>query len=374
MPRVDVVVESPRPRSFRVDQVAGMFDLPESDVCRETISAELPDLSEPWQVGLIVGPSGSGKTTLARQAFGAALCAQPVWPRGQAVIDGFPGDWPLREVTEVLTRVGFSSPPSWLKPYEVLSNGQQFRCDLARALLSGQELVAFDEFTSVVDRTVARVGAAAVAKAVRSGRFVKRFVAVSCHRDIAEWLEPDWICDLADGTLSRRRLRRPPVELEIFRCDKSAWRMFAPHHYLSGVLNPAAQCYLARCRLPGSPETHDADTAQPVAFAALLNSIGRRGVWRISRLVVLPDFQGIGIGGAFCRTLGELAQAAGKRLNITTSHPGMIAHLRHSSTWHVTRVVRGGSRWGKFARRKNIRLTSRGRNVVSATFVAGPPQ
>ncbi len=376
MPRYDVVVEAPRTSSFRVEQVAGMFDLPASEVCREHISAELPDLSEPWQVGLIVGPSGSGKSTLARHVYGPALFSNPPWPRKAAVVDGFDPQQSLREVTEVLTRVGFSSPPSWLKPYEVLSVGQQFRCDLARALLSREELVVFDEFTSVVDRTVARVGAAAVSQAVRSGKFARRFVAVSCHRDIAQWLEPDWVCDLAVGTLSRRRLRRPRLAVDIARCDRAAWAEFAPHHYLSGALNPAARCYLGTCRVPASGSSSEAcqgtdEPEQPVAFAALLNAIGRRDVWRISRLVVLPDFQGIGIGGAVSRALGEIAQQSGKRLSITTSHPAMVAHLRSARHWQVTRVVHGGSRWGAFAKRKNVHLTSRGRTVVSAQFVAG---
>ena len=118
----------------------------------------------------------------------------------------------------MLTAVGFSSPPAWVKPYRVLSQGEQFRCDLARALLTGKRRVVFDEFTSVVDRTVARIGSAAVAKAVRrSGAGVspantssaailvarKQFVAVTCHYDVAEWLEPDWVLDMADRTEKR---------------------------------------------------------------------------------------------------------------------------------------------------------------------------
>lgn len=66
------------------------------------------------------------------------------------------------------------------------------RVDLARALLE-KNFVVFDEFTSVVDRQVAQTACLAVAKAVRKSE--KRFVAVSCHYDILDWLEPDWIFD-----------------------------------------------------------------------------------------------------------------------------------------------------------------------------------
>jgi len=65
------------------------------------------------------------------------------------------------------------------------------RVDLARALLEEKKLIVFDEFTSVVDRDVAKISSAAVAKAIRKTK--KQFIAVTCHFDIIEWLEPDWI-------------------------------------------------------------------------------------------------------------------------------------------------------------------------------------
>ena len=88
--------------------------------------------------------------------------------------------------------VGFGSVPSWLKPYSVLSTGEKMRVDLARALLEN-DVVCFDEFTSVVDRRVAQTACLAIRKAVE--RENKKFVAVSCHRDVIEWLKPDWAFD-----------------------------------------------------------------------------------------------------------------------------------------------------------------------------------
>ncbi len=162
---------------------------------------------------------------------------------------------------------------------------------------------------------------------------------------------------MATGTLQRGRLRRPEIKIEIRRCRQSAWRTFARHHYLSGQLNPASVCYLATWR------------GEPVAFCAVLNAIGHVGVRRISRLVVLPDFQGIGIGGRFMNAIADIYREAGDRLRITTSHPAMIARLRASPVWAITDVRRGGSTWGKFARKKNIRATSFGRSVVTAEAV-----
>jgi ABC-type ATPase with predicted acetyltransferase domain len=90
-----------------------------------------------------------------------------------------------------------------LRPFRVLSNGEQFRVTIARALAEQPELLVFDEFTSVVDRNVAKVASAAIAKAVR--RRKQKFIAVSCHHDIIEWLQPDWIYEPAGDQLTLSR-------------------------------------------------------------------------------------------------------------------------------------------------------------------------
>jgi len=256
-----------------------MFDVPLADKLSERFAVSLPDADEDWEIGLIVGASGSGKSTIARQAFGEApyqAGGDASWPTDRAVIDCF-GDKPVREVVELLTAVGFSSPPSWIKPYHVLSGGERFRCDLARSLARvGEQLVVFDEFTSVVDRTVAKVCSAAIAKGIRSGRIRRRFVAVTCHYDVAEWLQPDWVLDMSTGQLQRRRLRRPDIQLEIHRCRLAAWRLFARHHYLSGSLAPQARCYLATWR------------GEPVSFCATLPVIAQKGRRRLPGLSRCP--------------------------------------------------------------------------------------
>jgi len=355
MPLLDTTVECPTYASFRVQQVAGLFDVPLEAQCRESFAAEIPAIDEAWTIGAIVGPSGSGKSTLARAAFGEALYRPSEWPAERAVIDAFDERRSIKEITHVLTAVGFSSPPAWIKPYRVLSGGERFRCDLARALVEDRPLVVFDEFTSVVDRTAAQIGAAAVSKAIRSGAVARRFVAVTCHYDVLDWLEPDWTLDLATGTLARVRLRRPELRLDIYRADRSAWPVFARHHYLSGALAPSARSFTGFL----------GDT--PVAFAAFLPSIGHAGVRRVTRLVVLPDYQGIGLGSRFLAATCELMHGEGYRVTITTSHPAMIAHLDRSPLWTIRAVKRLGSSPHGGRNRRDV--TSRGRAVVSAEFV-----
>ena len=232
-----------------------MFDVPLAAEQTERFTAEVPGLDEAWEIGLVVGPSGSGKSTIARRQWPAAYTTARSWPEDRAVVDGFSAGT-IKDITATLTAVGFSSPPNWIKPYHVLSNGERFRCDLARAILEGGDLVVFDEFTSVVDRTVARIGSAAVAKAIR--RMGRRFVAISCHYDIAPWLEPDWVLDMQSRTLQRRRLRRPAIRLDIYRSDAC------------GVGHVCEVSLFERQLEPHGALLSGDDRRQPAAFCAVL--------------------------------------------------------------------------------------------------------
>jgi len=336
MPKIEIQRSCPVFDSFRVQQVAGMFDVPISERSEVKFQAEVPELGNDWKIGLIVGPSGSGKTTIAKELFGAQLYEQEPWPADRAVVDCL-GDRPIKEITGLLTAVGFSSPPSWIKPYHVLSNGEKFRCDLARALALASNsktnrIVAFDEFTSVVDRHVAKIGSAAIAKGIHEDKVSCRLVAVTCHYDVTEWLQPDWVVDMATSTFNWRCLQRPKIELKLFRCKRSAWKMFARHHYLSGSLSLAARCFIAIWN------------NTPVAFCATLSLIGHKNRWRISRLVTLPDFQGVGIGMRMIKTVADVHKTEGHRLNVTASHPALIAHCRRSPYWRAVNVKKTGAK------------------------------
>lgn len=359
---VTVDHSTPIATTFRTQQIRGLFDLPTADVATEHFTAKLPTLAADWQIGLIVGPSGSGKTSLARQAFTAELF-QPdriVWQPDNAVIEDYPADLSIKQITHTLTAVGFSSPPSWLKPFRVLSGGERFRAELARALLTPTEngLVVFDEFTSVVDRLVAKVASAALAKGIRENRFTaKRFIAVSCHYDIADWLTPDWVFDTATFELARGRLqRRPQISLTLHPANRSLWQRFKRFHYLSAELSPAARCYVTRWQ------------GEPIVFIATLPNMGHTGVRRVSRIVTMPDYQGIGIGSATLNQVAQLERQTGHRVTITTSHPAMIAYCANSAKWHTTRFKKHGfvdPRRGPNGKRLH---TSAGRPVASFEF------
>ncbi|GAB3272882.1 hypothetical protein GCM10027347_44850 [Larkinella harenae] len=190
MQAFDIVRYSDPGQSFRVASVVGTFDL-QSTKTTERFTGTI-DPPAGWQIGLIVGASGTGKTTIARELFPAAYVTAFEY-RAKSILDDMPTGCTVQDITTMFSSVGFSSPPSWLKPYSVLSNGEKMRVDLANALLRPEKLVVFDEFTSVVDRVVAQAGSFAVQKAIR--RTDRQFIAVTCHYDVEEFLKPDWVFD-----------------------------------------------------------------------------------------------------------------------------------------------------------------------------------
>ncbi len=324
MPSANILRTTNIVRSPRVAQLEGLFDVPPAERSEQRWHVELPLDENPWNVGLIVGPSGSGKSTVLREFFQGHLVERHEWPADKAIIDAFPKSMGIKEITALLSSVGFSSPPSWLRPFAVLSNGEQFRVTLARAMAESRDIFAIDEFTSVVDRTVAQIGSAALAKAIRKRG--QKMIAAACHYDILDWLEPDWTYEPHLEKFAWRRLRgRPKIELDIVRVHHSAWRSFAAHHYLSGDLNKASKCFVA---------LYD---DRPVAFTACLPLVHPKlkHCWREHRTVCLPDFQGVGIGNAMSATVASLFRGAGYRYQSRTSHPGMIRYRAGSREWKM---------------------------------------
>lgn len=177
--------------TYRVSSVVSAFDLDIKHV-KEHFKGEIDLADKDWNVGIIVGGSGTGKSTIAKEVFGEHYIYGYEY-KAKSIIDDMPAERSVKEIEKTFTSVGFSSPPSWLKPYDVLSNGEKMRVDLARSILEDKQLIVFDEFTSVVNREIAKTSSYAISKAVRKAG--KQFVAVACHKDIIEWLEPDWIYD-----------------------------------------------------------------------------------------------------------------------------------------------------------------------------------
>jgi len=327
MSKIKFSVETELSNSVRARQLSSMFDSPMADKCHIEWELDAPFDDEPWQVGLVCGPSGSGKTTLMREVWGEPPVLE--W-KGLSVIDDFPEGLATEDVAKVCQAVGFNTIPAWMRPHAVLSNGEKFRVDLARRMVEFDGTIVVDEFTSVVDRQVAQIGAHAVQKYVR--RTDKRFIGVTCHHDLVDWLQPDWVIDMATRQFTRRLVqRRPKLTCTIGRLPRAAWEMFAPFHYMTAEMHRGAKCFglWANGRL--------------AAFAGLLwipISQGKdRGktISQVSRLVTLPDWQGLGLAMILVERLGAEHKAAGKRLRTYPAHPALIGSFRRSNVWRLTK-------------------------------------
>jgi len=315
-----------------------MFDVPQTTEQTLSWHVDLPLHERAWHVGLIVGPSGSGKSTVARALFGDAM-QQPAEWHGASVLDDFPADISVQDITSICMAVGFNTIPAWLRPYNVLSNGEQFRVSMARLLASSASLAVVDEFTSVVDRQTAHIVSHATQKFVR--KHARQFVAVTCHYDVEDWLQPDWVFEPATCSFRWRALqRRPPLDVTIQRVPYAFWRLFARYHYLTSELAKAAQCFCAFLN------------QQPVAFAGVLYRPHPRvqNIYGVSRLVTLPDYQGLGLAFVLADTLGAGFRATGKHLHAYPAHPALIRSFDKSAMWtmqHKPGVFSMASDWRK---------------------------
>lgn len=279
---------------------------------------EIPIFPTDFDIGLIVGSSGSGKSTILHEVFGRE--EEIAWDNGKSIASHFST---FGEASNKFGAVGLNSIPTWLKPYGVLSNGEAFRADLARRL---HDDAVIDEFTSVVNREVAISCSVSIEKYIRNNG-LKNIVFCSCHDDIIPYLRPSWVYNTDTHELYQGVCpQRPPISLEIVGATNKAWTLFKKYHYLSAELNGASVCYMALLN------------GNPIAFVALLTLPGRdvKHAWREHRVVVHPDYQGMGIGNKLSETIAQAYVEKGCRYFCKTSNPRMGEHRNKSPLWRAT--------------------------------------
>ena len=336
--------------SDRNNFICKMYDITFNEIKDEFITNF--DTNFDWNIGLIVGQSGTGKSTIAKEKFkDFYLFKEHDWDSNKSIVDNFNSNLSCEKIVESLTKVGFSSPLNWLKPYHLLSNGQKMRVDLARLLLENTETVIFDEFTSVVDRDVAKVTSLAVSDFIRKNNY--KFIAVSCHSDIVEWLRPDWIFDTNTKKFSRGLLwQRPELEFKLRAAKVDEWKTFSNYHYLTHEIQQGSDCYVLDYK------------NNAIAFVAVTHFPHPKvaNFKKIHRMVVLPDFQGIGIGKKLLNEIAEIYYKQDYRVLITTGALSFINSLGREKYWKLTRKL------GKVGESKGVMKGKTSMNRETASF------
>lgn len=190
-------------KTYRAERVKSLFNPSRGNEFK--LSANL-DLPADWSLGVVVGPSGTGKTSIGKKFFGGGKIVDLYegWDSGKPIVDCIAPDGDFDVVTGSLASVGLGDVPAWLRPFHALSNGQQFRAGLARVMCDSSPEVVIDEFTSVVDRQIAKIGALAFSKSWKRQKG-RKCVLLACHYDIIDWLEPDWVFDTGTGTFTEKK-------------------------------------------------------------------------------------------------------------------------------------------------------------------------
>ena len=108
-----------------------------------------------WNIGLVYGNSGSGKTTMIKHLFGKDIFDVKLNP-DEPIINQLPDDLSYEDCATLLNGIGLNSVPCWIRPLKTLSNGQKARAEAVYLMTQNKNIVFIDEWTSVVDRVVAR--------------------------------------------------------------------------------------------------------------------------------------------------------------------------------------------------------------------------
>jgi energy-coupling factor transporter ATP-binding protein EcfA2 len=333
-----VVLRSKPSRSFHCQRAANSLDIDTAEKLTHDLKIEA-DVTSPYKLGLVVGASGSGKTTLSEEIWGKFK--PDVLNPKKPVIDQFPEDWDYDARAEALCGVGLTQVVCWIRPAHTLSNGQKSRAEIALRLASVTpgETVTIDEWTSVVDRTVAKVMSHCVRKFAQCNE--TQIVLNSCHYDVIDWLDPDWIIDCNKATFHDRRSLQPDkrkrkekLEFGIREVGRETWPYFSKYHYLSA-------------KLPGGLITMYGLFlgAEQVGFICFANYNARRTprsriMMHANRLVVHPDYAGMGLGILFITETAKHMHARGYDVRAKFSSTPVFRALNKHKNWVLQTVAR----------------------------------
>lgn len=289
---IEVYLESPVNASFRCKMACDALDIDPAKKSKHHLKIDGINIPEIWNVGLIYGASGSGKTTLAKKLFGDDVF-KAIINEDEPIINQLPSELSYAECASILSGIGLNSVPCWVRPVKTLSNGQKARAEAALLMVQSSQIIVIDEWTSVVDRTVAKAMSHCLQKFAKKHN--KKIILLSCHYDVLEWLLPDWLIDCNEQKFHLKQnenfffTRREKLKFDIKQIGRESWRYFSKYHYLSERL-PGGEIYLYGLFFED----------KQIGFQCFANytphAKGKKKIFHSNRTVIHPDYQGFGLG------------------------------------------------------------------------------
>lgn len=316
--------------SFKCIKAAQSVDLDLKKKLKYDFSCEI-DLPDNWNLGVIYGNSGSGKSTVSQYLFpkDSFVNAKPLDP-DLTILDHFPDDLDYNDCANLLCSLGLSQVPCWLRPVKTLSNGQKHRAEIAYNLaLNKEKIIIIDEWTSVVDRMVAKIMSHTIAKFISKTN--RKIVLCSCHEDIIEWIQPDWMLNCNDKNF-RRLVRQPRSEklyFKIYKTNRNIWPLFSQYHYLSDKIPGGLNFIYGLFN----------DQMQPIGCIFYSNYITNKSAnntFHANRIVIHPDYCGFNLGGLLLNKSAALLKKEYPELKLLikfSSLPVLKLLLKYSDKW-----------------------------------------
>ena len=294
---IEVILKSDVNTDFRCQVAANSLDIDVEKKSIHHLKIENINIPSKWNIALVYGNSGSGKTTMIKHLFGDSIFDVKL-DEEKPIINQLPEDMSYDECAKMLNGIGLNSVPCWIRPVKTLSNGQKARAEAVYLMTLSSDVIFIDEWTSVVDRTVAKAMSLCLYKYAKRNN--KQIVLCSCHFDIIEWLNPDWLIDCNKQEFQLPESEdfffkpREQLKFEIKEIDRSSWKFFSKYHYLSDKL-PGGKLYLYGLFYNNIQ----------IGFNCFANYTPYRGIDRLNkrkiiyhfnRTVIHPDYNGLGLG------------------------------------------------------------------------------
>lgn len=331
MQTYELVLESKPSENFYSQKACNSMDIDVSKKLKHEFKITGEFLND-FNIGLIFGASGSGKTTIAKKIFNKEI--KNILDENIPVIEQFPENLSYDERANFLNSVGLSQVVCWIRPVCTLSNGQKFRAEIAvQCAFAKDDIVVIDEWTSVVDRVVAKAMSNSIQKFAR--KFNKKIVLISCHEDVEDWLSPDWKIDCNtqayENNRGSLRQRKERLEFKIKQCDKSSWKMFSKYHYLSDKVPGGANIFYGIFL-----------NEKQIGFQCFSNyvpdMVGKKRIYHSNRTVIHPDYVGFGLGVKLINETSKIVESMGFKVMAKFSSIPVYKALIKSDFWKLLKI------------------------------------